>query len=132
MVTFCLDSPQRLMQKQCWRVIFGLYMKKGLTINMVPFAMERDDKTSKVLCGMNYHKYSLYEDDCANDLSCEEIKKSVLDYCILLPYKDKKDKEFECLYGVVFKDWDVIDSLGNKTLPILSSKEFAVGVTSTL
>ena len=73
MVTFCLDSPQRLMQKQRWRAIFGLYTKKGSTMNMVPIVMELDDEASKVLCGMNYHKYSLDEDDCVTALSREEI-----------------------------------------------------------
>ena len=106
--------------------------KKGSTMNMVPIVMEPDDETSKVLCGMNYHKYSLDEDDCVTDLSRVEIQKSTSDYCVLLPYKDKRDKEFECLYGVVFNDWEVIDSLGNKNLPVLCSKEFAVDVKSML
>ena len=65
-------------------------------------------------------------------MSREEIQKSTSDYCVLLPYKDKRDKEFECLYGVVFNDWDVIDSLGDKNLLVLCSKEFAVDVKSTL
>ena len=109
-----------------------VYGKKGSTMNMVPIVMEPDDETSKVLCGMNYHKYSLDEDDCVTGLSREEIQKSTSDYCVLLPYKDKGDKEFECLYGVVFNDWEVIDSLGNKNLPVLCSKEFAVDVKSML
>ena len=48
-------------------------MKKGSTMNMVPIVMECDDETSKVLCGMNYHKYLLDEDDCVTDLSSEVI-----------------------------------------------------------
>ena len=101
-------------------------------MNMVPIVMEQDDETSKVLYGMNYHKYSLDDDDCVTDLSHEEIQKSTSDYCVLLPYKDKRDKEFECLYGVVFNDWDVIDSLGNNNLPVLCPEEFAVDVKSTM
>jgi len=101
-------------------------------MNIVPIVMEPDDETSKVLCGVNYHKYLLDEDDCVTDLSREEIQKSTSDYCVLLPYKDKSDKEFECLYGVVFNDWEVIESLGNNNLPVLCSKEFAVDVKSIL
>ena len=95
----------RLMQKQHWLVIFGLCMERKVQL---PIVMERDDETSKVLCGMNYHKYSLDEDDPVTGLGREEIQIATMDYCVLRPYKDNSDKAFECLYGVVFSDWDVI------------------------
>ena len=75
--------------------------------------------TGKVLCGMSYHKYSggtSPDDDCSR----EDIKDAAAGYCVLLPYREKSKTKFECLYGAVFSNWDVIDSSGKKltgTLP---------------
>ena len=101
-------------------------------MNIVPIFMERDEETSKVLCGMNYHKYLLDEDNCVTGLRREEIEDSTSDYCVLLPYNEKKEKDFEFLYGVVFSDWEIIDSMGNKNVPVLCPKEFAVDVKSMI
>ena len=51
---------------------------------------------------------------------------------MLLPYNKKKEKDFEFLYGEVFSDWEIIDSMGNKNLPVLCPKEFAVDVKSMI
>ena len=109
-----------------------VYGKKGSIMNIVPIVMERDEETSKVLCGMNYHKYLLDEDNCVTGLRREEIEDSTSDYCVLLPYNEKKEKDFEFLYGVVFSDWEIIDGVGNKNLPVLCPKEFAVDVKSMI
>lgn len=64
-----------------------VYGKKGSELSIVPIAMEREEETSKVLCGMNYHKYSLDEDNCVDGMSREDLKNGTSDYCVLLPYK---------------------------------------------
>ena len=96
-------------------------------MNILPIVMEQDKETSKVLCGMNYHKYLLDEDNCVTGLSREEIQDSTSDYCVLLPYNEKKEKDFEFLYGVVFSDWEIIDGLGNKKLTGIVSKRICRG-----
>ena len=108
-----------------------VYGNKGSELSIVPIAMEREEETSKVLCGMNYHKYSLDEDNCVHGMSREDLKNGTSDYCVLLPYKENK-KDFESLYGVVFSDWETIDSMGNKNLPVLCPREFVEDVKSML
>ena len=123
-LTTKLDDGSTL-TKHFW-VVHG---KKGSKMNIVPIVMEREDETSKVLCGMSYHKYSLDEDNCVTGLSRQDLKNGTSDYCVLLPYKEQS-KEFELLYGIVFSDWDIIDSMGDKNLPVLCPKEFSVDVKS--
>ena len=108
-------------------IVYGKRGSKNLTI--VPIVMDREEETSKVLCGMNYHKYSLDEDNCVGGLSRQDLKNGTSDYCVLLPYKENK-KDFELLYGIVFSDWETIDSMGNKNLPVLCETEFAEDVKS--
>ena len=106
------------------------YEKKGSNINIVPIIIDQSEKTSKLLCGMSYHRYSLAENECVLGLSCEELAGHASDYCLLLPYRDNSKDEFECLYGIVFSDWEVIDDKGNKKLPVLCTAEFAVDAMS--
>ena len=81
---------------------------------MMALEMKRTDGTGKVLCGMSYHKYS-GATSYLGSLSREEIEDAAAGYCVLLPYREKSKTKFECLYGAVFSDWDVIDSSGEKT-----------------
>ena len=48
---------------------------------------------------------------------------------MLLPYKENK-KGFDFLYGIVFSDWETIDSMGHKNLPVLCETEFAEDMKS--
>ena len=49
-----------------------VYGKKGSIMNIVSIVMERDEETSKVLCGINYHKYFLAEGDIEEDKGQKE------------------------------------------------------------
>ena len=79
--------------------------RKVQKINIESIVTEQDNKTSKVMYGMIYHNYLLDEDNCVTGLRREEIQDSTSDYCVLLPYNEKKEKYLEFLYGVVFSDW---------------------------
>ena len=78
---------------------------------------------------MSYHKYSGGKSDLGN-LSREEIEDAAAGYCVLLPYREKSKTKFECLYGAVFSNWNVIDSSGEKNLPVLCPREFAINAKS--
>ena len=75
---------------------------------------------------MSYHRYSLAEKECVLGLTCEELASHASAHCLLLPYMDNSIDEFQCLYGIIFSDWEVIDDRGNKNLPSLCPMEFSV------
>ena len=82
-------------------------------MNMVPIVIEPDDETSKVLCGMNYHKYSLDDDDCVTGLSCEEIQKAlrITVYCFHTRTKGIKNlsvsMELYSMIGRLLTAWGI-------------------------
>ena len=102
------------------------YGKKGAKINLVPIIIDRSEETSRLLCGMSYHKHVLAEKECEIGLTREEVESHASAYCLLLPYRDNSEREFHSLYGIIFSDWEVIDDRGNKHLPVLCSVAFGV------
>ena len=69
-------------------IVYGKRGSKNLTI--VPIVMDREEETSKVLCGVNYHSDSLEKDNCVGGLSQRDTKNGTPDYCVLLPYTENK------------------------------------------
>ena len=49
-------------------------------------------------------------------MTTEYLKQNTSDYCIMLPFVEKKKENFSNQYAVVFDDWDVIDEHGGKNL----------------
>jgi len=105
-------------------IAFG---KKGKKISIVPLRLEgASEGSSRLLCGFSYHKYILERDEVIDDLTRQELDEIIADHCVLLPYNDLKNDSFDCLYGVVFSDWEVLNMQGVKCLPVLCRTEFSV------
>ena len=70
------------------------YGKKVAKINLVPIIIDRSEETSRLLCGMSYHKHVLAERECEIGFTREEVESHASAYCLLLPYRDNSEREF--------------------------------------
>ena len=77
---FCTKLDDRTPWAGHFWVVYG---KKGSELSIVTITVEQEEETSKVLYGNNCHKYSLYDDDCVDGMSLEDLKNGTLEYCVL-------------------------------------------------
>ena len=82
--------------------------KKALLTMMT---MKRNKANGKLMCGMSYHQCSRGKEADVCRCTRDQIEDAAGGYCVLVPYRAIRTNKFECQYGVVFIDWDVIDSL---------------------
>ena len=101
-------------------MVFG---KQGSKVSIVPLRLNYDEDT-ETLIGLTYHTYELRKGDVIDDMTTAELEMNTSDYCGMLPFVQDKAKNFPMQYAVVFDDWDVIDSYGEKKLPTLCKVEF--------
>ena len=87
----------------------GVCTEKKAPLNMM--AMKRNKSNDKFMCGMTYHQYSREKEAGVHGGTGDQIEDAAGGYCVFVPYRATRTKKFECQYGVVFIDWDVIDSL---------------------
>ena len=91
--------------------------------------MKRNKANGKVMCGMSYHQYSREKEADVHRLTRGEIKDAAGGYCVLVSYRATGTDKFECQYGTVFSDWDVIDSSEKNSL-VLCPVEFSMNAKS--
>ena len=101
-------------------LVFG---KNGSKVSIIPPRQIYDGK-SDALIGFSYHQYELEKETVFDNMDTEYLTQNTSDYCIMLPFVEKKKATFSNQYAVVFDNWDVIDEHGEKTLPTLCWKEF--------
>ena len=104
-----------------------VYGKKKASLNMM--AMKRNKANGKLMCGMSYHQYSREKEDNVCGCTRDQIEDAAGRYCVLVPYRATGTNKFECQYGAVFSDWDVIESSG-KNSPVLCPVEFFMNAKS--
>ena len=107
--------------------VWCVYGKKKAPLNMM--AMKRNKTNGKLMCRMSYHQYSREKEADVCGCTRYQIEDAAGGYCVLVSYRATGTDKFECQYGTVFSDWDVIDSSEKNSL-VLCPVEFSMNAKS--
>ena len=108
--------------KEDW--IFIVFENRGSKMNIVGISLTHYE-TNNTNVGFVYGKCYMDDDDTLFDELRYDVESVILDYCLLLPWKDE-NKIFEHHYAIIFHDWDMANNIGQKQLPTLCKKLFNI------
>ena len=108
--------------KEDW--VFIAFGDRGSKMNIVGISLAHYE-THNTNVGFVYGKCYMDDDDTLFDELKDDVESVILDYCLLLPWKDENEI-FEHNYAIIFRDWVMTNTIGKKQLPTLCKKLFNI------